>query len=230
MANSKHVQDTKSTSISQDPRWTHPVMEIIEELITMVLNKIEDKLRTRYDRPEVETEMDESDKGEPGTFPGMCSNFEDNDVPENVPEVLSEFSQTPNSSEGEESLTEEGTKSVSDILNETNPTPTKQDMARMEVLKMRVKQSIANSRVMARQKQTAPVSSSKRGGKPTRGGGGHGAGRGGGRGGAGTGVGRGKPGTGDATPMIRESLDTMYGTTPRESSSESEPQRERGRG
>ena len=135
MANSKHVQDTKSTSITRDPRWTHLVMEIIKELITTVVNKIEDKLRIRYDRPEVETELDEPGKGEPGTFPGMCSEFEDNDIPENIPEVLSEFSQTPNSSEGEESLTEEGTKSVSIIINETNPTSTKQDMARMEVLK-----------------------------------------------------------------------------------------------
>ena len=243
MANSKHVQDTKSTSITRDPRWTHPVMEITEELIAKVVNKIEDKLIKRYDSPEVETEMDKPGKGEPGTFPGMCSELEDNDIPENVPEVLSEFSQTPNSLEGEESLTEEGTKSVSDIMNETNPTSTKQDMARMEVLKTRVKQSIANSRVMARQKQTAPVSSSKRGGKPTRGGGGRGTGRGGGRGGAGSGIGRGKmiggtkavggrgkPGSGDATLTIKESLDTMYGTTPRESSSESEPERERGQG
>ena len=103
-------------------------MEIIEELITTVVNKIEDKLRTRYDRPEVETELDEPGKGKLGTFPGMCSEFENNNVPENVPEVLSEFSKTPNSSEGEESLTEESTKSVSDIMNETKPTSTKQDM------------------------------------------------------------------------------------------------------
>ena len=235
MANSKHVQDTKSASITRNPWWTHPVMEIIKELIATVVNQIEDKLRTRYDSPEVETEMDKPGKGKPGTFPGMCSELEDNDIPENVSEVLSEFSQTPNSSEGEESLTEEGTKSVSDIMNETNPTPTKQDMARMEVLKTRVKQSIANSRVMARQKQTAPVSSSKRGGKPTRGGGGRGAGRGGGRGRAGRGKTilveqQGKPETENTTPTIRESLDTMYGTTPRESSSESEPERERGQG
>ena len=121
MANSKHVQDTKSTSITRDPHWTHPVMEIIEELITMVVNKIEDKLRTRDDHPEVEAELDEHGKGKPGTFPGICSESEDNDVPENVPEVLSEFSKTPNSSEGEESLSEEGTKSVSDIMNETKP-------------------------------------------------------------------------------------------------------------
>ena len=42
--------------------------------------------------------------------------------------------------------------------------------------------------------------------------------------------GRGKPRSGDATPMIRESLDNMYGTTPWESSSESESERERGQG
>ena len=98
---------------------------------------------------------------------------------------------------------------------------------------------------MARQKHTAPVSSSKRGGKPTRGGGGCGTGRGSGRGGARSGAGRGKttpvggtkvvggrgkPGSRDTTPTIRESLDTMYETTPWESSSESESERERGQG
>ena len=134
---------------------------------------------------------------------------------------------------------------MSDITNETKPTSTKQDTARTEVLKTRVKQGIANSRVMARQKQTALVSSSKQGGKPNRGGGGCGAGRGGGRGGVGSGAGRGKPtpvggtkavrrrgkpGSGDTTLMIQESLDTMYGTTLQESSSESESERKRGQG
>ena len=98
---------------------------------------------------------------------------------------------------------------------------------------------------MARTKQTAPVSPSARGGKPTRGGGGCGAGRGSGRGGAGRGVGcgkqtlaggtksmkgRGKQGTREATPSIQESLDTMYGMTPQGSSSESEMERRRGQG
>ena len=106
----------------------------------------------------------------------MCSESEDNDIPENVSEILSEFLKIPNSSEGEESLSEEGTKSVSDIMNETEPTSTKQDTARMEDLKIRVKQNIANSRAMVRTKQTAPVSSSARGGKLMRGGGGCGAG------------------------------------------------------
>ena len=98
MANSKHVQDTKSTSITKDPHWTHLVMEIIEELITMVVNKIEDKFRPRDDHPGAEVELDEHGKEKLGTFLGMCSESEDNDVPENVPKILSEFSKTPNSS------------------------------------------------------------------------------------------------------------------------------------
>ena len=75
MANSKHVQETRSTSITKDLHWAHPVMEIIKELIMMVVNKIEDKLRPRDDHPGAEVELDEHGKGKPGTFRECAQNL-----------------------------------------------------------------------------------------------------------------------------------------------------------
>ena len=61
-------------------------------------------------------------------------------------------------------------------MNETKPAPVKQDIKQMDALKVKTKQGIANSRMMARTKQTAPLGSSARRGKPMIGGGGCGGG------------------------------------------------------